>query len=207
MGIPGYEEGFFFIQDAAAQHAIDRLSPQPGEAILDLCSAPGGKSFAAAMDMNGSGTILSADLHPVRLEKMKNGMKRLGLTCIQTVKNDASLPCDQWKEKFDRVICDVPCSGYGTIAKKPDIRHKDPADANLLPALQATILENGASALKKGGRLLYSTCTLNPKENEEVTDSFLQRHPEFKRIGEKETIFPIGGENDGFFCDILEKTI
>jgi len=204
--LPGYKEGYFFIQDAAAQHATDALEAKPEERILDLCAAPGGKSFGAAMDLRGKGEIFSAELHPFRLERIRSGAERLGISILKPLVNDSSRIREEWKGSFHRVICDVPCSGYGTIAKKPDIRHKNPEEANELPALQRAILESGASALMTGGRLVYSTCTLNPRENEAVTDSFLADHPEFFRVHPAETIFPVGGENDGFFLDILEKT-
>lgn len=203
----GFDEGLFFIQDAAAQHAVDRLGAKAGERILDLCASPGGKSFGAAMDMGGQGEILSCELYESRLSLLLEGAARLGIQIIHAEQNDSSLPRPDFTNAFDRVICDVPCSGYGTIAKKPDIRHKSAAEAESLPALQRAILETGADATKKGGRLLYSTCTLNPDENEGVTDAFLLDHPEFVRIGKAETIFPVGGENDGFFCDLLERCL
>ncbi len=204
--IYGFESGLFFIQDAAAAHAIDRLSVKKGESVLDLCASPGGKSFAAAMDMENCGSILSLELHKSRLDMIRKGAEKLGITILKAEANDSSLIREDLREKFDCVICDVPCSGYGTIAKKPDIRHKDPKDAAFLPPIQKKILESGADALKKGGRLLYSTCTLNPAENEDITNEFLSLHPEFVRVGNAETILPNGGENDGFFCDLLEKT-
>lgn len=203
----GFDEGLFFIQDAAAQHAIDRLGARRGDKVLDLCAAPGGKSFGAAMDMEGVGEILSLELYESRLSLILRGAERLGIKILNAEQNDSSLPREDFKEAFDRVICDVPCSGYGTIAKKPDIRHKSPEEAEALPELQLAILEAGAAATKKGGRLVYSTCTLNPAENEKITDAFLQNHPEFIRIDEAETIFPKGGENDGFFCDLLERCL
>lgn len=203
--LPGWDEGLFFIQDAAAQRAIDRLGAQPGNRVLDLCAAPGGKSFAAAMDMENRGEILSLELHPSRCELIQEDARRLGISILRAEQNDSSRPREDLKESFDKVICDVPCSGWGVIAKKPDIRLKKKEDSKDLPALQASILEAGAEAVKRGGVLLYSTCTLNPEENERITDFFLARHPEFRRRGEAETIFPQGGENDGFFCDLLEK--
>jgi len=203
--LPGFADGLFFIQDAAAARAVDRLGAKPGERILDLCAAPGGKSFGAAMDMEGRGTVVSLELHPSRLNLIREGAKRLGIEILTASQNDSSVPNSDFSEAFDRVICDVPCSGYGTIAKKPDIRHKSKEDSENLPEIQKKILEAGALAVKSGGFLLYSTCTLNPAENEKITDDFLERHPEFSRVGEKETIFPKGGENDGFFCDLLEK--
>ncbi len=201
----GFEEGFFFIQDAAAQRAIDRLEVKKGHKVLDLCASPGGKSFAAAVDMENEGCVLSLELHKNRISMIEEGAKRLGISVLKAEQNDSTVKREELRGKFDRVICDVPCSGYGTIAKKPDIRHKDPSDAALLPPIQLQILEAGADAVKKGGRILYSTCTLNPQENEEITEKFLALHPDFVRIGSPETIFPKAGENDGFFCDLLEK--
>ena len=159
------------------------------------------------MDLCGEGEILSLELYESRLSLISEGAKRLGINILRAEQNDSSRIREDLKDRFDRVICDVPCSGYGTIAKKPDIRHKNPADAEDLPVLQRSILEAGASATKKGGRLVYSTCTLNPVENKQITDAFLADHPEFVRIGEAETIFPVGGENDGFFCDLLERCL
>ncbi|MBQ3074487.1 MAG: 16S rRNA (cytosine(967)-C(5))-methyltransferase RsmB [Clostridia bacterium] len=205
--LPGFAQGLIFIQDAAAQHAIDRLGARPGDAVLDLCASPGGKSFGAAMDMGGSGEILSLELYESRLSLICDGAKRLGIEILRAEQNDSSVPRTDLADRFDRVICDVPCSGYGTIAKKPDIRHKSPEEAERLPELQRAILEAGAASTKKGGRLVYSTCTLNPAENQRITDGFLLDHPDFIRIGTAETIFPVGGENDGFFCDLLERCL
>ncbi len=203
----GFEEGLFFVQDAAAQHAVDRLGAKAGDKVLDLCASPGGKSFGAAMDMHGQGEILSFELYESRLSLIREGAERLGIDILRARQNDSSAKREDLKEYFDCVICDVPCSGYGTIAKKPDIRHKSPAEAESLPELQYAILEAGAFALKKGGKLVYSTCTLNPAENQQITDAFLRCHPDFVRVGDAETIFPVGGENDGFFCDLLERCL
>ncbi len=203
--IPGNNEHLFFIQDAAAQRAIDRLEIKKGEKVLDLCAAPGGKSFAAAMDMDGEGNILSLELYPQRLLLIEDGAKKLGISCISTAVNDSTSIQKEWQGSFDKVICDVPCSGFGVIAKKPDIRHKDKEEKNSLPMLQLAILKAGSEALKAGGRILYSTCTLNPEENEKVVEAFLSENPDFIRIGKEETLFPKGGENDGFYSDLLEK--
>lgn len=206
IALYGFEEGLFFVQDAAAGHAVDKLEVEAGQKVLDLCASPGGKSFAAGIQMQNKGEILSLELYDSRLKLIEEGAERLGLTIITAKQNDSSVKNEVWENSFDRVICDVPCSGYGTIAKKPEIRHKNPEEAKSLPALQLAILEAGADALKVGGRLVYSTCTLNPEENENVTSAFLSLHPEFQRVGEYETIFPEGGEHDGFFCDVMEKT-
>lgn len=203
--IPGHSDGFFFIQDAAAQRAIDRLEIKVGEKVLDLCAAPGGKSFAAAMDMKDRGSILSLELYPQRLSLIKDGAEKLGIRSISAETNDSTSIRDEWRNAFDKVICDVPCSGFGVIAKKPDIRHKKKEEKDPLPALQLAILKAGAEALRPGGRILYSTCTLNPEENEKVVNAFLEEDPRFIRIGKEETLFPKGGENDGFYSDLLEK--
>ena len=202
----GYDEGFFFVQDAAAQQAIESLGAQSGERILDLCSAPGGKSFSAALAMQNTGCILSMDLSEKRLKKVSNGARRLGLSIIQTRQNDATVEDTSLIGAFDRVICDVPCSGFGVIAKKPDIRQKKQADLADLYPLQKSILDQAGKYVRRGGVLLYATCTLNPAENEEATDSFLEKNPHFHRLNAPRTVFPVGGENDGFFYDLLEKT-
>jgi 16S rRNA (cytosine967-C5)-methyltransferase len=203
--LPGFEEGLFFIQDGAAQRAVDRLGAKKGEKILDLCASPGGKSFAAAMDMEGQGEILSFDLHPHRVDLIKKGAERLGIRILKGEVNDSTTLPHELEGQFDRVICDVPCSGFGTIAKKPDIRHKKKEESQGLAPLQYAILCVAARAVKPGGTILYSTCTLNPEENELITEKFLSEHKDFYRKGDYETIFPVGGENDGFFCDCLEK--
>lgn len=205
--LPGYREGLFFVQDPAAQYAIERLGAKKNEKILDLAAAPGGKSFAAAMDMEGEGEILSMELHENRLPLIRSGAERLGIRIIQACQNDSTRQDPLHKGAFDRVICDVPCSGWGVIAKKPDIRHKPKESGEELNGIQSAMLETAANALKKGGVLLYSTCTLNPSENEQITDRFLENHPEFRRVGDAVTIFPVGGEHDGFFCDLLEKLL
>lgn len=203
--LAGFKEGLFFVQDAAAGSAIDRLGIKKGHKVLDVCAAPGGKSFAAACDLENEGEILAFELRENRLPLIREGAERLGICVLNVEANDSSLPRQDLKEAFDRIICDVPCSGYGTIAKKPDIRHKKKEEAESLPALQLAILKASADALKIGGRILYSTCTLSPEENEGVTNAFLAQNPNFVRIGSPETVFPKGGENDGFFHDLLEK--
>lgn len=209
-GIPptklrGFDEGLFFIQDAAAQRAVDRLGIRKGERVLDLCAAPGGKSFGAAMDMENEGELTSLELYPQRLRLIESGAERLGIRCLTARVNDSTAIPEEWRGYFDKVICDVPCSGYGVIAKKPDIRHKKKEEKESLPPLQLAILKAGAEALRPGGRILYSTCTLNPEENEHVVEAFLKEIPGFVRIGKEETLFPVGGENDGFYSDLLEK--
>lgn len=202
--LPGFEAGECFVQDAAAQRAVEKLGIRKGQTVLDLCAAPGGKSFLAALLAGEEGRVFAFDLRENRLPLIRQGAERLGLS-IPAAVHDATLPLPEWEGKADRVICDVPCSGFGVIAKKPDIRLKTREDSAGLPELQSAILRRAAALVAPGGRILYSTCTLNPAENEEVTDDFLRREPGFVRAGEAETLFPAAGENDGFFADVLEK--
>ena len=176
--LPSFAEGLFYVQDAAAWCAVQCAEIQPGDKVLDCCAAPGGKSFAAAV--RGAREILSCDIHPHKIELIEKGASRLGFSNIQGVCRDATVFVPELEGEMDVVIADVPCSGYGIIRKKPDIRFKSPKSMEELPSLQAEILENQARYVRPGGTLLYSTCTLAYRENEGVVDGFLANHPEFK---------------------------
>ena len=179
--LESFREGLFYVQDAAAKLSVlcAQLPEDRDIQVLDCCAAPGGKSFAAAIAMGGKGKITSCDIHSHKTSLIENGAKRLGIENMQVFCQDASQPVSQWKESMDAVIADVPCSGYGIIRKKPDIRYKDPDTMQELPALQLAILCNQASYVKPGGILIYSTCTLVRKENEGVVEKFLKQHPDF----------------------------
>ena len=179
INLPAFSQGLMQIQDAAARLAVDIINPLPGMNVLDLCAAPGGKSMAAAMHMNNCGTITSCDLHGGKLSQIENTAQRLGIDIISTRENDSSVFCSEFENRFDVVIADVPCSGLGVIRKKPDIRYKDVCEMAQLPALQRQILEQGAKYIKTGGKLLYSTCTILKRENQDVVNGFLQDHSEF----------------------------
>ncbi|HCG34833.1 MAG TPA: hypothetical protein DER23_00670 [Clostridiales bacterium] len=204
--IPGFEEGLFYIQDLSCQVAVEALDPKPGDTVLDLCSAPGGKAFKAALMMKNQGEIHAFDLHENRLQPVRNTAETLGISIIRTQQADGKTIRDDLIETGDCVICDVPCSGLGVMAKKPDIRNKKQDEISSLLATQAAILETGALYTKKGGKLMYSTCTLNPEENENITDAFLQNHTDFVRIRDiyPHTIFP-DASHDGFFIDVFTK--
>jgi len=178
--LPSFQEGLFYVQDAAAKLSV-LCAQLPGKDIrvLDCCAAPGGKSFAAAIAMGGKGSIYSCDIHAHKITLIENGARRLGLENITAICQDASQPVPRWIDSMDAVIADVPCSGYGIIRKKPDIRYKDPDTMQDLPGLQLSILRNQASYVKPGGMLLYSTCTLVRKENEGVVEKFLKDRPDF----------------------------
>ena len=176
-----FRQGHFYVQDPAAKLSVlcAQLPRQEDFYLLDCCAAPGGKSFAAAMAMGGKGHITSCDIHAHKTELIAKGASRLGLTNMTVCQQDASQPVSEWVGQMDAVIADVPCSGYGIIRKKPDIREKDPDTMVSLPALQLAILNNQAKYVKKGGLLLYSTCTLVRRENEGVVEKFLKANPDF----------------------------
>ena len=207
--LPGFAEGWFFVQDEASQIATEVLGAEPGETVIDLCACPGGKSFGTAVRMENRGRVLSFDLHASKLSLIESGAARLGLTCITAAEHDATVPDPALSALADRVICDVPCSGLGVLSKKPDLRYKDLRAADELPALQSAILANAADCVKPGGVLLYSTCTVNPAENEAVTDAFRAARPDFTpedfTIGAlaseagRLTLFPHRHGTDGFY--------
>ncbi len=216
--LSAFGDGLFYVQDAAARLSVLCAQIAPGTNVLDCCAAPGGKSFAAAIDMKNTGHIISCDIHPHKIGLLQNGAQRLGLTAIAPQQRDASVFYPPWEGMMDTVIADVPCSGYGIIRKKPDIRYKDPDSMQELPALQLQILGTQARYVRPGGVLLYSTCTLVRKENEGVVERFLKQNADFTL--EKLTLPAVFPENttgmmhlvpgeydtDGFFiCRLRRK--
>lgn len=207
--LPGFADGWFFVQDEASQIATEALGAEPDETVIDLCACPGGKSFGAAICMEDRGRVLSFDLHASKLSLIESGAARLGLTCITANEQDATTPAPALIGLADRVICDVPCSGLGVLSKKPDLRYKDLRAADELPALQGAILESAAACVRPGGVLLYSTCTVNPAENEAVTDAFCTAHGDFtpedftvgtlSSAGGHLTLYPHRHGTDGFY--------
>jgi 16S rRNA (cytosine967-C5)-methyltransferase len=179
--LQAFKDGLFYVQDAASKLAVLCAGIQPGEAtrVLDCCAAPGGKTFAAAIAMEGRGKIRSCDIHRHKTTLIQKGADRLGLHNVLVREQNATENHPAWFEKMDVVIADVPCSGYGIIRKKPDIRFKNPAEMERLPDLQLEILYKQADYVKPGGTLLYSTCTLVRRENEDVVEAFLAHRPDF----------------------------
>ncbi len=216
--LSSFRNGLFYVQDPAARLAVDcaRL-PKEGTKVLDCCSAPGGKSFAAAIAMEGKGTITSCDIHPHKLPLIEKGAARLGLENITVRHQDGVEFVPEWEGAFDTVICDVPCSGLGIIRKKPDIRYKDLSELEALPRLQLAILSNQARYVKKGGVLIYSTCTVLKRENEEVVTAFLSKNDDFclENLALPEvfpenttgmlTLIPGQYDTDGFFISRLRR--
>ena len=202
--LPGYSEGLFFIQDDASAMAIKAFDVKEGETVIDTCSCPGGKSFLMSIYMKNKGAVISSDIHENKLSLIESGKERLGIDIIKTRCADSSVFDPSLTESADKVLCDVPCSGFGTIAKKPDLRHKTKDSIAELPKLQLSILQSSAKYCKHGGRLMYSTCTLFPAENEENVRTFLALNPDFKLVN-MVTNFPYESLSDGFFYAIFKR--
>ncbi len=200
--IPGFEEGLWYVQDTASQLTSYILDPRPGERVIDCCACPGGKSFSAAISMEDRGELYSFDLHENKLSLIEKGAERLGVSIIKTAAADGRAGVGELFGTADRVICDVPCSGYGVIAKKPEIRYKKLSESARLPEIQLAIAETAVKYLKKGGVMVYSTCTVLRKENEEVVRELLLRHPELRPLD-----FSVGGvsSEDGMFTFLPDK--
>ncbi len=177
--LTAFQSGLFYVQDTAAKLSVLCAQIPKNAQVLDCCAAPGGKSFAAAMALGGTGHITSCDYYAHKAELIGAGARRLGIENLTAMQQDATVHVPQWEDRMDALICDVPCSGYGIIRKKPDIRYKDPDSMKELPQLQLQILSNQATYVRPGGVLLYSTCTLVRAENEGVVEAFLEKHPDF----------------------------
>lgn len=213
--LDAFQKGMFYVQDAAARLSVLCAQIPAGASVMDCCAAPGGKSFAAAIC--GAGEITSCDVHAHKVALIKSGAERLGLKNIDAQLQDASQNRSRWNGMMDVVIADVPCSGYGIIRKKPDIRFKDPDSMLELPALQLAILKNQSQYVKPGGVLLYSTCTLLGKENEGVVEAFLAENADFtpeplllpdvfpKNTTGMLTLVPGEYDTDGFFICRLRR--
>ena len=214
--IPGFKEGYFYVQGITSQYAVRAAGIQKDNDVLDLCAAPGGKSFAAAIELGGSGSVISCDPNVSRLKLIQDGAKRLGLSNITTVQNSGEIYNDKLK-KYDVIICDVPCSGIGIIPKKPDLRYKSMTEVDNLAQLQYDILTTASKYLKANGTIVYSTCTINKQENEQVVDRFLKENINFKlekqhcpvenviNSDEKVTFLSHLTGFDGFFVAVLRK--
>ncbi len=202
--LQGFDEGAFFVQDEASQLCVEALDVRAGMRVLDTCACPGSKSFGAAIAMENLGEVISCDLHKNKLSLITSGAERLGISCISTFARDARKEAPEWEGAFDRVLCDVPCSGFGVLAKKPELRGKDPAESAALPDIQLAILSTSARFVCEGGLLVYSTCTLLACENGENVGRFLQEHAEFSLLRER-TLAPDTDGTDGFYFAVLQK--
>lgn len=210
-----FKKGYFHVQDISSQIACAVLDPKPGEKVLDLCSAPGGKTFTMAQMMKGEGQVMAFDLYEHRAKLISDGADRLSLKNVTALAGDA-LVHNPSLEGADKILCDVPCSGFGVMRKKPEIRYKSTENLDELYDIQYRILSNAASYLKKGGELVYSTCTLNRKENDDIIDRFLSENSEFEGVsflaeaGEpfcsyKAVLGASGPDSDGFFISKIRR--
>lgn len=217
-----FREGYFSIQGQSSQLAALALAPQPGETVLDLCCAPGGKTAHMAELMENRGRILASDLHEHRLEAVRENAARLGISIIRTRQMDAQRANKEYFGIADKILLDVPCSGLGVIRRKPDIKYKkNLTDTKELCQIQKNILNICAKYLKIEGELVYSTCTVNPKENLEQIKEFLSEHPDFRlmtgageHMGERaaralekgyHTFMPDTDGCDGFFICKMKR--
>lgn len=211
-----FRRGAYHVQGLTSQFAALCVQAEPGQKVLDLCAAPGGKSLTLAQQMQDNGLLISGEAVPGRVHLLEEAFRRCGIHCARAVQNDATVPRKDWG-KFDRVLCDVPCTGLGIIAKKPDIRYKNLDGMENLLSIQQKILQNGADSLAENGRLVYSTCTVNRQENQQQVEKFLAGNPEFRVVAPEislpgmqtdalGTLFlPHKTGTDGFFVAILEK--
>ena len=204
-----YREGRFSVQDASTIEAMNVLLPRKGERVLDMCAAPGGKSCAMAEYMENEGSILACDVNEAKLRLVEKEAARLGISIIQTRVRDArTAPGPDEAENYDVVLCDVPCSGLGVLRRKPEIKLRlQEEEARALPPVQEAILHNAAAFVRPGGRLMYSTCTVDPAENERVTERFV-RQGGFEKIKDRQ-IFTgdsaEGAKGDGFYYCLMRK--
>jgi 16S rRNA (cytosine967-C5)-methyltransferase len=201
-----YRDGLFSVQDEACQMVAQMLDPKQGDVVMDMCAAPGGKALSIAERMNNKGTVIASDIYKRRVEIADREAKRLGINIIQTKTWDATRVDSTMVEKADKVLCDVPCSGFGVIRRKPEIKYrKNEKEVEMLPAKQLAILKASASYVKPGGVLMYCTCTINPYENERVVADFLRKTNSFK-VEESKQFMPNVDGTDGFFICKMRKT-
>lgn len=200
-----YRMGLFTPQDESSMLVAEKLDPQHGDVVMDMCAAPGGKTMAIAERMNNTGKIIASDIYRRKLDLIDREAKRLGVTNVETRSWDATREESSMFQKADRVLVDAPCTGLGVVRRKPEIKYKEHTDEmDLLPKKQLAILTASSSYVKPGGTLVYSTCTINPNENEKVTDAFVKRNPSFKKV-ERTLLLPNVNGTDGFFICVMKK--
>lgn len=207
-----FKKGLFHVQDLSCQLCAKALRAEKGHRVFDLCSAPGGKAYTVCEMMEDSGEVLCFDIHQSRVELIKKGAERLGLSAIKGEVSDATV-FNEKSGSADRVLCDVPCSGLGIIGRKPEIKYKSEKELKELPEIQLKILKNGSKYLKKGGIIVYSTCTLSKDENENVCTEFLKFSSDFEAIAplpefSKDTfltLMPHKFGGDGFFIAAFKR--
>ena len=216
-----FKKGFFTIQDEMAGLISIVLEPQKGQNILDCCSAPGGKTTYIAELIENEGNIEAWDIHEHRVRLVQENAKRLGVTCISTKVQDSTIYSEENKDKYDKILLDVPCLGLGVLKRKPDIKWtRNKEDIEEISKLQMQILDTCSKYLKKGGELVYSTCSILKSENEEIIENFVQKNYDFEIINLNENFKKYNeekykkskyiklfqnSENDGFFIAKLRR--
>ena len=197
--------GALYIQDPATRHAVELLAPRPGEAILDACAAPGGKAFLIAATQGGAASLTCTDTNPKRLPRLSENLERLHVAGAAIQAHDWTQPAPaEWHRSFDGILLDVPCSNTGVIRRRVDVRWRLQApDRPRLAETQRAILENALPCLKPGGRLVYSTCSIEAVENQQVVESFLAAHPECSLAGTRQAL-PFADHSDGAFAARLD---
>lgn len=198
-----YKKGFYTPQDTAAMQAAIILDPQKGDTVIDMCGAPGGKTTHIAELMKNIGKIYAFDKYEHKIELIRKNAQRLGIDIIEAKTADACEFKKEFEAVSDRVLCDVPCSGLGIIGRKPDIKWNR-EEVSDIEDIQKKILENGAKYVKDGGVLVYSTCTIEKSENENITDEFIENNKEFEKLYEK-TFYPHIDGTDGFYICKMQK--
>ena len=197
-GLGSFQDGWFYVQDISSMTVAHAADPKKGDYIIDVCAAPGGKSSHLAELLDGSGMVEARDLTEYKVGLIEENILRHDLHNMKAVQQDATLFDEASVEKADILICDLPCSGLGVIGRKSDIRYKMTAEkAHDLAVLQQEMLDTVWKYVKRGGKLIYSTCTIHKEENEDNVAAFLQKHPQFTLV-EQRQIFPMEG-SDGFF--------
>jgi len=222
-----YRDGKISIQDEASQMIPLLLNARPGQRVLDVCAAPGGKTITLALAVGARGSVVAADIHPHRLSELVEQIRRVGAKNVRVAGLDAAQPLP-FRERFDRILVDAPCSGTGTLGRNPEIRWRlRVEDLGEFHRRQIALLENAVAALAPGGVLVYATCSVEPEENEEVVNEFLASHPEMRRADAGEILsghlidgdavghlvnsegcfrtFPPEHQTDGFFGAILRR--
>ncbi len=206
LGTELYKHGLFSVQDESSMLVAEKLNPRHGDVVMDVCAAPGGKTMAIAERMNNTGKIIASDIYRRKLDLVDKEAERLGVTNVETVSWDATRVDSTMAEKVDRVLVDVPCSGLGVTRRKPEIKYKEKTEEmELLPKKQLAILSASSQCLKPGGTLVYSTCTINPYENQRVIADFLKKHERFEKE-EMIQLLPHVNGTDGFFICVMKKS-
>ena len=204
--LPSFHQGFFYVQDPSTLLAAHELNPRPGETVLDLCAAPGGKTTCAAQLMQNQGRIVAQDVSAERLRLVQENCSRLGVSCVETALAPDPSHCSLHTSQFDKVLVDVPCSNTGVMRRRVDLRWRlRPEEFKRLRAAQGDLLRQAAAALKAGGTLVYSTCSLEPEENGGVIQQFLAEHTDFQPTTER-TLLPFIDQVDGAYVAKLTRS-